>query len=365
MLSVVLPLYNGEKFIEEAIRYIQKAEYSDLEIIVVNDGSTDRSTFIVKKLQNEDSRIVLYNKDNGGVVSARNYGAEKARGEFICFMDQDDIVKPFMYSKLIERMIDEKSDVGMCSSGRIINGNESGFDILDDNCYEEDDVRKELLYPILFNGYDIPIDIGKKKHYPHIWTCIFRTEFWKQNNINFRAYINFEDDLLVKVETLAKAKRVSTISDIGYLWRVNLRSETYAHHFVNDIGKKQELSYIDMNNSLKSCNADRKTLELFKQVTYCKQYVDAIHNLSSPETKKNRLFIKKYYKENIYNRDFDNAIQGRKYLKKGQVKPGFLLPVLARKNTMLSYRLELLLDKILLISLHSNILTKMERNLKK
>ena len=365
LLSVIIPIYNGSKYLEETLKMVLDSEYKDLEIIAVNDGSTDNSEDIVKRIQVEDSRVKLFSKENGGVVSSRNYGVEQANGDYLCFVDQDDFVKPFMYSKLIAKMEEENSDIAMCSSGRSINGNESGYDYLNDGTYEGEEIRRELLFPLLFNGFDVPIEHAGGNHYPNIWTCVFRKSFWDKCGLEFRAYINFEDDLLVKVEALSKADKVSTISDIGYLWRVNLRSETYAHHFVEDIGKKQDLEYEDMRRSLLAFNPTADMLKIFKQVTYCKQYLDAIHYLSSPEASNDKEFIKAYYEENIYSRDFDEAIEGRKYLKKGRIKPGKLLPLLAKRKTISSYRMELLLDRVLLFSLKSKSLTKIERSLKK
>ncbi len=364
LLSVIIPIYNGSEYIKDTIKMVLNSEYKDLEIIAVNDGSTDQSGEIVSQMQQEDNRVRLFTKENGGVVSSRNYGVEQSKGKYICFVDQDDFVKPFMYSKLIEKLEAENSDMAMCSTGRNIKGNESGYDYLEDGTYEGDDIRKNLLYPMLFNGYDVPIEHAGGNHYPNIWCCVFKKTFWDENNIKFRAYINFEDDLLVKVEALSKANKISTISDIGYLWRVNLQSETYAHHFVDNIGKKQDLEYEDIVNSLQFFNPSEEMLKYFKQVTYCKQYLDAVHYLTSPEVQKDRGFIKIYYEDNIYKRDFDESIDGRKYMKKGRVKPKIILPLLAKRKTMQSYRIEFLLDKILLISLKSKLLSKLERKIK-
>lgn len=365
LLSVIIPIYNGSKYIEETIRMILDSEYKELEIIAVNDGSKDNSEDIVKRIQGDDSRVKLFSKENRGVVSSRNYGVEQANGDYLCFVDQDDFVKPFMYSKLIAKLEEENSDFAMCSSGRNINGSESGYDYQNDGTYEGEEIRRELLFPLLFNGFDVPIEHAGDNHYPNIWTCVFKKSFWDECGLKFRAYINFEDDLLVKVEALSKANKVSTISDIGYLWRVNLKSETYAHHFVEAIGKKQDLEYEDMCRSLLTFNPSSDVLKLFKQVTYCKQYLDAIHYLSSPEASKDKKFIKAYYEENIYSRDFDEAIEGRKYLKKGRIKPGKILPLLAKRKTNNSYKMEMLLDRILMISLKSKLLTRLERGLKK
>lgn len=365
LLSVIIPIYNGSRYLSETIDMILKSEYKDLEIIAVNDGSTDNSAELVSDFQKKDERVRLFTKENGGVISSRNYGVEHASGDYIAFADQDDFVKPFMYSKIISRMIEDNSEIGICSSGRNVDGSESGFDIQKNELYAGEEIRSELLFPMLFNGYDVPIKQAGGSHYPHIWNCVFRKDFWDKAGLRFRAYINYEDDLLVKTEALSKAERVSTIEDIGYLWRVNLKSETYAHHFVENIGRKQDLEYSDMLSSLKAFDPSEDVLRLFKQIKYCKQYLDAIHFLTSPEIKKDRKFIKEYYKDNIYCRDFEECIEGRKYLRKGMIKPGILLPMLSKRKTMGSYRMEIFLDRVLLFSLHSKALSSFERSLKK
>lgn len=364
-LSIIIPVYNGAGYLKETIEHILASEYKDFEIVIVNDGSTDNSADIARKMQMLDKRIVLYSKANEGVISSRNYGVEKASGEYICFVDQDDIVKPFMYARLLNAIEENNSDMAICSSGRYIDGKESGYDILSDGVYRGLKIREELLFPILFNGFDVSVNYGRGNHYPSIWTCVFKRSFWDACGLRFRAYINFEDDLLVKVEALSKASCVSTVSDIGYLWRVNLESETYSHHFVENIGQKQEQAYLDMKESLTAFNPNKEFMESFKQVTYCKQYVDAIHNMSSPEVKKSLKFIRQYCEQNIYARDFENAIKARHYLKKGRVKPGVILPLLSRHKSAACYVSEIILDKILLFTLHSQFLTKLERMIKK
>ncbi len=365
MLSVIIPLYNGEKYIKETIESILCSEYSDIEVVVVDDGSTDGGPSIVCALAKDDARVVLYGKENGGVVSARNYGAEVARGEYICFADQDDIVKPYMYSKLIDRLENDGSDLAMCSSGRSIDGMESALDILEDGLHEGDAIRESLLFPILFNGMDVPVKHSGGNHYTQIWTCIFKKSFWEEKGLKFRAYINFEDDYLLKTEALSKASKVSTVSDIGYLWRINLGSETYSKHYIADIGKKQDLEYDDIAKSCREFAPDDAFFDYYKKSLYCKQYIDAIHNLNNLHRKLSRKQILEYFYDNIYLRDFDNCIKGRKLVKKGRIKLRVILPILAGKHTFFSLYAEKILDRILVLSLKSQKLTLLERRLKK
>lgn len=372
-ISIVIPLYNGENYIGQTIKSILASVYQNLEVLIINDGSTDSSLRICEELQKRDARIIIYSKENAGVVSARNYGADKATGGFLCFCDQDDFVDRECYSRQIERMEKDRSEICMCSAGRSVNGKTSVYELSEDACYEGDEILEHLLYPLLFNGFAVPLDIDSKNRYPQIWSCMFRMDFWRKYQFRFRAYINFEDDLLLKTEAFSKAAKISTISHVGYYWRVNLQSETYVHKYIEDMGSKQQKCYEDLCQSVSSRVKEQSVLNLLKQVLYCKQYLDAIHNLLKlPKTEApgrgkgaaRKAAVRAYFNEAIYQRDFDNCICARKYVKKGRIKPQVILTILARKWTLLSYFAEAALDYILLLTLHSQTLTKIERRLK-
>ena len=93
LVSVVIPVYNVEKYVEKCLDSVINQTYQNLEIIIVNDGSTDNSLSVCQKKKLSDSRIKLINKENGGLSSARNAGIECAQGEFICFIDSDDWIE--------------------------------------------------------------------------------------------------------------------------------------------------------------------------------------------------------------------------------------------------------------------------------
>lgn len=90
--SIIIPVYNCETFIEDCIKSILKQEYNNFEIIVVDDGSTDKSLIICQKIATNDNRIHIYHKSNGGVSSARNKGLEHISGDYVLFVDADDML---------------------------------------------------------------------------------------------------------------------------------------------------------------------------------------------------------------------------------------------------------------------------------
>lgn len=347
MLSVIIPVYNDEEFLKETIGYIRNSSYEDLEIIIVDDGSTDNSLLIAKDIEKSDNRIKVYHKENAGVVSARNYGLAHANGEYICFADQDDIVEPEMYLKLIKKIEYDNSDFGICSSGKYVLNKKYPNDIQSDAVYEQEQIWYHLLYPMLFSNFDVPIEREMINRESHIWVCIFKRQFFENQNIKFRAYINYEDDLLVKTEALLKANRVSTVSYIGYYWRIHTTSQSAKVKYINDLGKKQDLVINDLFQNLKEAGIGNNILDMFVNVFHCKQYFDAIVYLCGKNKLKNDKFIKSYYIENIYNRDFDNSIKAVKYYSGRKIRYRVVYYLLKRKMTFCSYYAQILIDKII------------------
>lgn len=104
LISVIVPVYNAQKYIGECVKSLLDQTYSNIEIILVDDGSIDSSLFICKKISCIDSRVRVFHKENGGVASARNYGIRMARGQYIGFMDNDDYIEPDMYETLLSEL---------------------------------------------------------------------------------------------------------------------------------------------------------------------------------------------------------------------------------------------------------------------
>lgn len=115
LVSVILPVYNVEAYLERCIRSVQEQTYPNLEIILVDDGSTDRSSEMCDAFQKEDSRIIVVHKENGGLSDARNQGAAIATGEYITFIDSDDYVTPG-YVEYLYYLIEKYScEVSLCT----------------------------------------------------------------------------------------------------------------------------------------------------------------------------------------------------------------------------------------------------------
>ena len=115
LISIVVPVYNVEKYIEKCVNSITNQVYNNLEIILVNDGSTDNSGKLCDSLSKLDDRIKVYHKENGGLSDARNYGVERANGTYIGFVDSDDFIDSDMYKTLYDVIKRENADVAECN----------------------------------------------------------------------------------------------------------------------------------------------------------------------------------------------------------------------------------------------------------
>ena len=115
ILSVIVPVYNSEKYLERCVESVMASSLKNLEIILVNDGSSDCSDKLCDRLAQRDKRIVVIHQQNAGVSAARNRGLEKAEGKYFAFVDSDDYIEPYMYEKMIASM--EKNDADLVCCG--------------------------------------------------------------------------------------------------------------------------------------------------------------------------------------------------------------------------------------------------------
>ena len=144
MVSIIIPVYNVAEYIAQCIESCMRQTYSDLEIVIVNDGSTDRSGIIVDYYARIDSRIKVYHQRNKGVVVAREFGILKSSGEYLCFVDGDDILDLEMISRLMEKV--KCSDIVSC--GFYIYDDVSKCKVIRNNYYIGDD--KDSIISSLF-----------------------------------------------------------------------------------------------------------------------------------------------------------------------------------------------------------------------
>ena len=149
-LSIIVPVYNVSHYLEDCVASLVSQQYTDCEIILVDDGSTDSSGMLCDGLADSDKRIIVIHKENGGVSSARNVGIERARGMFVAFVDADDSVESHMYSTMVEKAEATDADYVICGFNEINTGqrNHVLFSLPDDVVLDREGVVNKVLYSI-------------------------------------------------------------------------------------------------------------------------------------------------------------------------------------------------------------------------
>lgn len=183
MISIIIPIYNSEKTLDRCLNSCCSQTYKNIEIICINDGSTDNSLCILNKYIQKDSRIKIINKKNGGLSSARNEGLKIAQGEWICFVDSDDYIDLNFCEELLKRAIETKSDFVICPT------------ILSD-------INQNLIILPPYHEFVHTTfkDKVKMLRGGAVWDKIYSHKFLKKYNILFEEGHNWEGNLfLLKV----------------------------------------------------------------------------------------------------------------------------------------------------------------------
>ncbi len=213
-VSVIIPVYNTEKYLGECIDSVLHQTYNDLEIILVDDGSEDNSGKICDDYAAKDGRIIVIHKKNGGPSSARNAGIRVATGDFLYFIDSDDYIAPNAIELLTDYIIIEKADFVYYDIEIVIETeNKFGY-------YTK---AVHTLNHETMEGYRIlKRNISLKEHYPTICTMFFRKDFVLENNLFFKRMIH-EDDLY-SLAAYFSAERVAYLNKALYYRRFRSRS---------------------------------------------------------------------------------------------------------------------------------------------
>lgn len=171
IISIIVPVYNVEPYIKDCIESILLQEFSNFELVLINDGSSDNSGAICDEYSQRDQRIKILHKEYGGVSSARNIGVSIAQGEFIGFVDGDDRIDKSMFKELYRLCLETNSDIAICKLGReidgeIINSEEEEFIKVMDNNEAMKELFKGNLYRFSLCNKLFKISCFKNVYFP-------------------------------------------------------------------------------------------------------------------------------------------------------------------------------------------------------
>lgn len=207
-ISVIIPVYNVEKYLERCINSVINQELEDIEIICINDGSLDKSGDICNEYSNKDNRIRVIHKNNEGVSIAKNLGVSLARGEYICFIDSDDYIDKDMLSEMYKLARNNSCQV-------II----SGYKLVPSG---------EIIRPLYkLNKSMDPIEMISNNSLVHShndlcfsWRCLFNLNVIKSNNILFDNNIKIGEDFIFNLKVLSKCNKVYVTEKPFYNYNV-------------------------------------------------------------------------------------------------------------------------------------------------
>lgn len=202
-ISVVIPVYKVEKYLDRCIRSVVSQTYSNLEIILVDDGSPDQSGKICDEWAKKDKRITVIHKENEGLSDARNAGLDIASGEYIAFVDSDDYINPEMYRRMYDKLKENNADLSICGYCRVDELNDSGLRI-DNVCVGEIIDKKEALR-----------NICKSSAYVAVWNKLYKRHLFQ--NIRFPKG-KIEEDLFVMPRIFDNCSKIVSVSDNYYYY---------------------------------------------------------------------------------------------------------------------------------------------------
>jgi CDP-glycerol glycerophosphotransferase len=204
-ISVVVPFFNNGDVLDDCLRSIAGQTFTGLEVIMVDDGSTDTGPGVARKWQAADPRFTLVHSEHGGPGGARNRGVEKARGEFLAFVDADDMLPPHAYEVLLHTLESSGSDFVSGAVNRI----------------STEGVRPSALHTRAIKGRKIGTHVTRSPELLYdisVWNKLFRKSFWDSHGLSYPEQMVWEDiQLMTRAHVLAKA--VDVIPDYVYYWR--------------------------------------------------------------------------------------------------------------------------------------------------
>lgn len=206
LISVIIPVYGVEKYIGQCLESVINQTYKNLEIIVINDGAKDRSADIAKEYAKKDSRIKVYDYENGGVSLARNRGMDFSKGEYISFIDGDDWVHPSMYQDLVGLMLKEKPDIIKFS-------------------VDEVDIEVNKVNKIHFESKKVITEDTVGKYFDGVLFIMPCNGLYTREvatNVRFPVGLTYEDNYTSGMH-LALARKIITVPQVYYYYRVNLQ----------------------------------------------------------------------------------------------------------------------------------------------
>ena len=230
-VSIILPVYNSEKTIENTISSVLAQDYDNFELIVINDGSKDNSDSICRRIACRDNRIVYYKKENSGVSNTRNFGIDKSSGDYITFIDSDDVMLPDFLSKMVGCVTDSVNLV-VCGYYSILNNISKKF------TYEKTIISDDMSFVIE--------TLQSRFLFNQVWNKLYSSKIIKDYNIRFDSSIDLGEDLKFNIDYLLYVDRIMILENPLYNYIISNNGLGFKYRFNSALIKLSILEYLEL-----------------------------------------------------------------------------------------------------------------------
>ena len=205
LISLIIPVYNVEEYLDRCINSVVKQTYSNLEIILINDGSTDKSGYLCDVWKEKDSRIIVIHKNrNEGLSAARNSGLDRSSGEYIGFVDSDDWIATDMYELLYAMLVENNADISHCSYKKVLS---------EKNLFSDTDIENKML----LDNFDGMKEFLSFNHFIlSVWNKLYKRELI--SDIRFEVGRMFAEDIHFNFFAFMRAKKTIYINKPKYYY---------------------------------------------------------------------------------------------------------------------------------------------------
>jgi|AGTN01.3.fsa_nt_gi Glycosyltransferases involved in cell wall biogenesis len=319
MISVIIPVYNAEKYLKKCLDSVLNQTFKDLEIIAVDDGSSDGSPAILDDYVKKDARVKVIHKENSGVSETRNIGLSAVTGEFIAFLDSDDYIEREMYENLYKKIQEDNSDIVFCQikrdcNGKIITLREPNFKKLVDN-------PKDIKYFFYAYNADESKDVVTDVIFGSVWRSLFKTDIIRKFKLSFNPELKIGEDRIFTLDYLSYVDKVSFVDKFLYFYYVNPASAMGARYknylYENNkkffeeqkrIIDKSEMNLIDKKLSLNRIKYTLCNAVVTNEVKY--------NESASSELKKidKETFFKELLTLSVFKTMFQDGVKSKKII---------------------------------------------------
>ena len=242
LISVIVPVYNVEKYLEKSVLSIKNQTYNNIEILLIDDGSTDSSSKICDKLAKNNHSIKVFHKKNGGLSDARNYGIKKSKGKYICFVDSDDLINNFMIEELYDSIIKNNAQVSVCNF-KYIHNDKCNIKM----CEKKEKIKRKI---VLNKEMSLKMMVNlNEKFAVNVCNKMFEKKLFTDDC--FFPVGRLYEDMIITTKILSKVSKVVYIDcDLYYyLQRTNSITKKFnKKEYDHIIMSKKVLNFIKINN---------------------------------------------------------------------------------------------------------------------